>query len=80
MIDRLVKEYEERGRKEKDMSIVDFAAHWKVQKYGTIIRKSEITVNREKLETIVYIFEEKFYVELWDNGYLLHFQEMLGED
>lgn len=62
------------------MSIVNTAEHWKVQKYGAIIRKSEITVNREKLETIVYICEEKFYVELWDNGYLLHFQEMLGED
>lgn len=41
--------------------------------------KGEIMVNREKLETIVYVFEGKFYVELWDNGYLLHFQEMLGE-
>lgn len=37
------------------MSIVNTAEHWKVQKYGAIIRKSEITVNREKLETIVYI-------------------------
>lgn len=61
------------------MSIVNTAEHWKVQKYGAIIRKSEITVNREKLETIVYVFEGKFYVELWDNGYLLHFQEMLGD-
>lgn len=61
------------------MSIVNTAVHWKVQKYGAIIRKSEITVNREKLETIVYVFEGKFYVELWDDGYLLHFQEMLGD-
>lgn len=61
------------------MSIVNTAEHWKVQKYGAIIRKSEITVNREKLETIVYVFEGKFYVELWDDGYLLHFQEMLGD-
>lgn len=61
------------------MSIVNTAEHWKVQKYGAIIRKSEITVNLEKLETIVYVFEGKFYVELWDDGYLLHFQEMLGD-
>lgn len=61
------------------MSIVNTAEHWKVQKYGAVIRKSEITVNREKLETIVYVFEGKFYVELWDDGYLLHFQEMLGD-
>lgn len=62
------------------MSVVNPNKHWEVQKYGTIIRKSEIMVNREKLETIVYVFEGKFYVELWDNGYLLHFQEMLGVD
>lgn len=61
------------------MSIVNPAEHWKVQNYGTVIRKTEIMVNREKLETIVYVFEGKFYVELWDNGYLLHFQEMLGD-
>lgn len=61
------------------MSIINPVQHWKVQKYGTIIRKREITVNREKLETIDYILDEKFYVELWDNGYLLHFQEMLGD-
>jgi hypothetical protein len=53
--------------------------HWEVQSYGMIINKGEIMVNREKLETIVYVFEGKFYVELWDNGYLLHFQEMLGD-
>ena len=61
------------------MSIVNPNKHWEVQSYGMIINKGEIMVNREKLETIVYVFEGKFYVELWDNGYLLHFQEMLGD-
>lgn len=61
------------------MSVVNPNKHWEVQSYGMIIKKGEIMVNREKLETIVYVFEGKFYVELWDNGYLLHFQEMLGD-
>lgn len=61
------------------MSVVNPNKHWEVQSYGMIINKGEIMVNREKLETIVYVFEGKFYVELWDNGYLLHFQEMLGD-
>lgn len=67
------------GRIEGDMSVVNPNKHWEVQSYGMIINKGEIMVNREKLETIVYVFEGKFYVELWDNGYLLHFQEMLGD-
>lgn len=45
------------------MSIVNPNKHWEVQSYGMIINKGEIMVNREKLETIVYVFEGKFYVE-----------------
>lgn len=39
------------------MSVVNPNKHWEVQSYGMIINKGEIMVNREKLETIVYVFE-----------------------
>lgn len=39
------------------MSVVNPNKHWEVQSYGMTINKGEIMVNREKLETIVYVFE-----------------------
>lgn len=39
------------------MSVVNPNKHWEVQSYGMIINKGKIMVNREKPETIVYVFE-----------------------
>ena len=51
---------------------------WEVTKYGQLIDKSDIV--KEVLGVIttkIYKYQDKHYVELWDNGYCNHFSEAL---
>lgn len=47
---------------------------WEVQKYGRIIRTYDLDISVHCITTKVYIYKDKFYVELWidDIRYLFH--------
>lgn len=51
---------------------------WNVIKYGTIIDDYEVKIHgtyfiRQK----IYLYENKYYIETWNNGYVIHFQELI---
>lgn len=51
---------------------------WEVTKYGQLIDRSDIeTSNFGVITTKVYKYQDKYYVELWDSGYCIHFSEVI---
>ena len=51
---------------------------WEVTKYGQLIKRSDI--EREDIGVIttkIYKYQDKYYVELWDKGYCIHFSEVI---
>lgn len=51
---------------------------WEVTKYGQLIERSDIERGDiGVITTKIYKLEDKYYVELWDNGYCIHFSEMI---
>ena len=51
---------------------------WEVNKYGQMIEGSDIE-RREigYVTTKIYKYQDKYYVEIWNNGYCIHFSEMI---
>ena len=53
---------------------------WEVTKYGQLIKRSDI--EREDIGVIttkIYKYQDKYYVELWDKGYCIHFSEVIDK-
>ena len=51
---------------------------WDVTKYGKIIDRSDIEIGGVGvITTKVYGKDEKHYIELWHNGYCVHFSEVM---
>lgn len=51
---------------------------WEVVKYGQLIERSDIERGDiGVITTKIYEFEGKYYVELWDTGYCIHFSEVI---
>ena len=49
---------------------------WDVNKYGQLIEKSDIEgAGLGVITTKIYKYQDKYYLELWDNGYCLYFSE-----
>lgn len=51
---------------------------WNVIKYGTIIDDYETKIHgtyfiRQK----IYLYENKYYIETWNNGYVIHFKALI---
>ena len=52
------------------------ATQWEVNKYGQLIDRSDIERGDiGAITTKIYKYQDKFYLELWDNGYCLYFGE-----
>lgn len=52
--------------------------HWLVQKYGTLVAKEKCAFFRQRkegLELRVYKYQDKYYIELWDEGSCILFYE-----
>lgn len=51
---------------------------WEVVKYGQLTERSDIERGDIGIITTeIYEFEDKYYVQLWDNGYCIHFSEVI---
>ena len=51
---------------------------WEVSKYGQLIEQSDIERGDVGvITTKVYEYRDKYYVELWDSGYIIHFSEVI---
>lgn len=51
---------------------------WHVNKYGQLIERTNIDRDGVGyITTKIYKYQDKFYVELWVNGYRIHFSEVI---
>lgn len=51
---------------------------WEVTKYGQLIERSDIErADIGVITTKIYKYQDKYYMELWDNGYCMHFSEVI---
>lgn len=51
---------------------------WEVTKYGQIVERSDIeSSDIGAITTIIYIYLDKYYIEVWDSGYCVHFSEVI---
>ena len=51
---------------------------WEVIKYGNQIDRSDIERGDiGSITTKIYEYQDKYYVELWDNGYCIYFNEVI---
>lgn len=51
---------------------------WEVTKYGQIIDRTDLeNKNYGVVTTKIYKYQEKFYVEVWQNGIRLTFIELI---
>ena len=60
------------------VSFTVLASQWEVVKYGQLIERSDIESGDVGfITTKIYKYQGRFYVELWDNGYCIHFSEVI---
>ena len=53
---------------------------WDVNKYGQLIERTDIERGDiGVITTKLYVYQDEYYLELWDNGYCLYFSEMIKE-
>ena len=51
---------------------------WEVTKYGQLIERSDIERGDIGVVTTkVYKYQDKYYIELWNNGYNIYFSEVI---
>lgn len=51
---------------------------WEVSKYGQLIDRTDIDRGDiGVITTKVYKYQDKYYIELWENGCNIHFSEMI---
>lgn len=54
---------------------------WNVTKYGKLVERSDIYIKGVGVVTTkIYQYcqeEMKYYIEVWNNGYCVHFSEMI---
>lgn len=52
------------------------AEQWEVTKYGQLLERADIESGAIGIVTTkIYKYQDKYYVELWYNGYCAHFSE-----
>ena len=53
-------------------------SQWEVSKYGQIMERSDIEISGVGVVTTkIYIYQDKHYIEVWDNGCCIHFSEVM---
>lgn len=51
---------------------------WEVTKYGQMVERSDIWIDGVAIITTkIYFYQGKYYTELWESGYCIHFSEVL---
>lgn len=51
---------------------------WNINKYGQLIERSDIVIKGISIITTrIYTYEGRYYVEVWDRGYCIHFGEIM---
>lgn len=50
---------------------------WEVTKYGQLVERADIEGEFGIITTKIYQYQDKYYVELWQNGYNIHFSETI---
>ena len=51
---------------------------WEVTKYGQTIERSDIWIGGVALITTkIYKYGDKYYTEVWESGYCIHFSEVM---
>lgn len=51
---------------------------WNVTKYGQMIERSDIVIaGIAIITTKIYFYQDKYYTEVWDTGYCVHFSEVI---
>lgn len=51
---------------------------WDVTKYGQMIERSDIWIGGVAIITTkIYAYGGKYYTEVWDSGYCIHFSEVM---
>lgn len=51
---------------------------WAVNKYGQMIERSDIVIKGIAIITTkIYLYQDKYYTEVWENGYYIHFSEVI---
>ena len=54
------------------------ATQWDINKYGQLIERSDIERwDIGVITTKLYKYLDKYYLELWDNGYCIYFSEQI---
>ena len=52
---------------------------WDVTKYGQLVERTDIEgSDLGCITTKIYKYQDKYYMELWDNGYNVYFSEVIG--
>lgn len=51
---------------------------WEVTKYGQLIERTDIEIKGVAfITTKLYKYKDKYYQELWNSGYCVHFSEVI---
>lgn len=51
---------------------------WEATKYGQLIERTDIEIKGIAIITTkIYIYKSKYYQELWNSGYCVHFSEVI---
>ena len=51
---------------------------WDVTKYGQMVERTDIVISGVSIITTkIYAYQNRYFVELWDSGYCVHFSEVM---
>ena len=51
--------------------------HWECQHYGFIIHDIPIKIESHHIRIKIYRFDYHLYIEVWENGYVILFHELM---
>lgn len=72
-----VRDYRDRFRMRKDDDFTD----WDVQHYGTIVEDHDTMIaGKYPVRLKVYLFRERYFMELWQCGIRCYYGEVIGYD
>lgn len=49
---------------------------WEVHKYGVLLKEHEMPIEKNVIVIRLFVYEYKYYTELWINNYLHYFSEV----
>lgn len=49
---------------------------WEVHKYGVLLKEHKMPIEKNVIVIRLFVYEYKYYTELWINNYLHYFSEV----